>query len=112
MASLRQKDTGPKMAVRRMLHRYRCHTGVPIPSPRTALETTVPDVTGQPNPTSCKLVPHLGLQAPQDQAVDKLWGYASDRGRHIREHQTVDHAEAELIVAAAGSACAFQASRP
>ena len=35
----------------------------------------------------------------------------SDRGRHIRERKTVDHAEAELIVAVSGSLCAFQAQR-
>ncbi len=77
-----------------------------------ALEATARDVTGQPNPTLGKLVPHLRLPAPLDQAVHKLWGYASDRGRHIREHQTVDRAEAELIVAVAGSLCAFLVSRP
>lgn len=77
-----------------------------------ALEATARDVTGQPNPTLGKLVPHLGLPAPLDQAVHKLWGYASDRGRHIREHQTVDRAEAELIVAVAGSLCAFLVSHP
>ena len=34
-------------------------------------------------------------------------GYASERGRHIREHQVVDHAEAELVVSLAGALCAF-----
>lgn len=76
-----------------------------------ALEATAREVTGQPNPTLGKLVPVLGLPAPLDQAVHKLWGYASDRGRHIREQQAVDHAEAELIVAVAGALCAFLAHR-
>ena len=74
-----------------------------------ALEATAREITGQPNPTLGKLVPVLGLPAPLDQAVHKLWGYASDRGRHIRERQAVDHAEAELIVAVAGALCAFLA---
>ena len=76
-----------------------------------ALEATAREVAGQPNLTLGKLVSSLALPAPLDQAVHKLWGYASDRGRHIREQQSVDHAEAELIVAVSGSLCAFLASR-
>ena len=76
-----------------------------------ALEATAREVAGQPNPTLGKLVPMLHLPAPLDQAVHKLWGYASDRGRHVREQQTVDTTEAELIVAVAGSLSAFLAQR-
>ena len=71
------------------------------------LEATAREVSSQPNRTLGKLVPVLDLPVPLDQAVQKLWGYASDRGRHIREQQIVDHTEAELIVAIAGSLCAF-----
>ena len=53
----------------------------------------------------------LRLPEPVDQAVHKLWGYASDRGRHVREQQTVDTTEAELIVAVSGSLCAFLTQR-
>ena len=77
-----------------------------------ALEATAREVVGQPNPTLGKLVPLLNLPAPVDQAVHKLWGYASNRGRHVCEGQTVDTTEAELIVAVAGSLCAFLAQRP
>ena len=76
-----------------------------------ALEATAREVTGQPNPTLGELVPRLGLPAPLDQAVKKLWGYASEYARHIREGQAVDHAEAELVVAVAGALCAFLADR-
>ena len=76
-----------------------------------ALEATAREVAGQPNPTLGKLVPMLSLPAPLGQAVHKLWGYASDRGRHVREQQTVDTTEAELIVAVSGSLCAFLAQR-
>ena len=71
-----------------------------------ALEATTREVAGQPNPTLGKLIPALNLPAPLDQAVHKLWGYASEYGRHIREQQDVDHAQAELIVTVAGSLCA------
>lgn len=76
-----------------------------------ALEATAREVAGQPNSTLGKLVSVLELPAPLDQAVQKLGGYASDRGRHIREGQVVDHAEAELIVAVAGSLCEFLLQR-
>lgn len=76
-----------------------------------ALEATAREVAGQPNLTLGKLVPLLNLPAPLDKSVEKLWGYASDRCRHIRERDTVDHSEAELIVAIAGSLCAFLAQR-
>ena len=76
-----------------------------------ALEATAREVAGQPNPTLGKLIPALNLPAPLDQAVHKLWGYASEYGRHIREQQDVDHAQAELIVTVAGSLCAFLAQR-
>ena len=76
-----------------------------------ALEATARGVTDQPNPTLGKLVPMLELPAPLDQAVHKLWGYASDRGRHIREQQAAGHTEAELIVSVAGALCAFLAQR-
>lgn len=76
-----------------------------------ALEATAREVTDMPNATLGQLVPRLGLPAPLDGALHKLWGYASDRARHIREHQNVDHAEAELLVTIAGSLCTFLAQR-
>ncbi len=77
-----------------------------------ALEATAREVTGQPKPTLGKLVPALGLPAPLDQAVSRLWGFASEHGRHIREQQqTPNTAEAELIVSVAGALCAFIAQR-
>ncbi|MYE43259.1 MAG: hypothetical protein F4X79_04425 [Acidobacteria bacterium] len=74
-----------------------------------ALEATAREITGQRKPTLGKLVAPLNLPALLDQAVHKLWGYASDHGRHVREQEVVDHAEAELIVAVAGSLCVFLA---
>ncbi len=76
-----------------------------------ALEATAREVAGQRNPTLGKLVPMLNLPPPLDHAVHKLWGYASNRGRHLREGQTFDAKEAELIVTVSGSLCAFLAPR-
>ena len=75
-----------------------------------ALEATAREITGKPNATLGQIVPHLGLPSPLDKAVQKLWGYASDRARHVREHQNVEHNEAEFIVTVAGSLCAFLSS--
>ncbi len=76
-----------------------------------ALEATAREVADDPRPTLGKLVSNLDLPAPLDQAVHKLWGYASDRGRHIREHQSIALKEAELIVGIAGLLCAFLTHR-
>lgn len=77
----------------------------------TALEATARDVTGQPKPTLGQLVPALDLPEPLNIAVEKLWGYVSDRARHIREGGVVDTAEAELTVSVAGAVCTFLAKR-
>lgn len=76
-----------------------------------ALESTARDVTGQPNRTLGQLVPELGLPRPLDTAVEKLWGYASDRARHVREGQAVDTAEAELLVSVTCAVCTFLTRR-
>ena len=72
-----------------------------------ALECTAREVTGEPNLTLGRLVPRLGLAPPLETAVDKLWSYASDRARHIREGRGVTTEEAELVVSVACSVCTF-----
>ena len=76
-----------------------------------ALESTARDVTGRPNHTLGQIVRDLGLPTPLDTAVVKLWGYASEHARHVREGQTVDRTEAELIVSVACAVCTFLSSR-
>lgn len=76
-----------------------------------ALECTARDVTGEPNLTLGRLVPRLQLTPPLDSAIAKLWGYASERARHIREGHRVMPAEAELVVIVACAVCTFLAKR-
>ena len=76
-----------------------------------ALESTARDVIGKPNLTLGQIVRHLELPAPLNTAVVKLWGYASDRARHVREGQTVATSEAELIVSVACALCTFLSKR-
>ena len=72
-----------------------------------ALESAARDVTGHSKETLGQVVRHLHLPAPLDTAVIKLWGYSSDRGRHVREGQTIGTSEAELVVTVAGAICTF-----
>jgi hypothetical protein len=76
-----------------------------------ALECTARDVTGKPNATLGALLPKLDLPKPLDSAVDKLWGFASDRARHLREGQNVGDLEAELVVSVACAVSAFLVKR-
>lgn len=63
-----------------------------------ALECTARDVTGRPSDTLGMILPTLALPKPLDQAVDKLWGFASQRGRHIAEGRDPNFEDAELVV--------------
>ena len=76
-----------------------------------ALESTARAITGQSKPTFGELVSKLDLPKPLDNAVGKLWGYSSDRSRHIREGQSVSAEEAELIVTVAAAVCIFIAKQ-
>jgi hypothetical protein len=70
-----------------------------------ALECVARDVTGDQNATLGELIkrnPGL-LPTPLDKGVEKIWGYASDQARHVREWRPLDIREAELMVGLAGS---------
>lgn len=70
-----------------------------------ALECVVRDVTGEQKPTLGELLkrnPDL-LPPPLGQCVEKAWGYASERGRHVREGREPEIEDAELVVGIAAS---------
>jgi hypothetical protein len=74
-----------------------------------ALECVARDVTGDPNATLGAIIknqPGL-LPKPLDQGVEKVWGYASEQARHLREGKTPDILEAELVVGLAGSLATY-----
>ena len=71
------------------------------------LECVARDVTGKPNLTLGKLIPYLNLTPPLDKAVHMVWGFSSERARHIREGQSVSTEEAELVVHVACALCTF-----
>jgi len=38
------------------------------------------------------------IPPPLNIAVEKLWGYASEQGRHLKEGRAPEHIEADLLV--------------
>lgn len=74
-----------------------------------ALECVARDVTGESNATLGDIIKrHPGLlPSPLDKGVEKIWGYASDQARHVREGKTPDIREAELVVGLAGSVAIY-----
>jgi hypothetical protein len=67
-----------------------------------ALECVARDVTGQPSKTLGKIIAdhraRLNIPRPLDEALEKLWGYASETGRHLREGREPSFEDAELVV--------------
>jgi hypothetical protein len=75
------------------------------------MECVARDIAGEPNATLGKLIPGLGLPKPLDAAIEKLWGFSSERARHVREGELLDDLEAELVVSIACAVCAFLIQR-
>jgi hypothetical protein len=74
-----------------------------------ALECVARGVTGDPKATLGTILgrnPDL-LARPLDAAVEKLWGFASEQGRHLREGRQPPREEAELAVHVAAAAAAY-----
>lgn len=71
-----------------------------------ALECVAREVSGSTE-TLGKLVAKLGLPKPLDSAIEKLWGFASEQGRHIREGRNPRFEEAELVVTVASAVSVY-----
>jgi hypothetical protein len=54
-----------------------------------------------------QLISELNLPKPLDQAVEKLWAFSSEYGRHLREGELPHDDEAELVVSIACAVCVF-----
>jgi hypothetical protein len=70
-----------------------------------ALECVARDVTGDEKATLGELIkkyPDL-IPPPLDSGVSKLWGYASDRARHVVEGKAVTYEEVELALGVAAN---------
>lgn len=73
-----------------------------------ALECVARDVSGGDATLGELLKQNPGLvPKPLDKVVIGIWGFASERGRHLQEGHEPDFAEAELLVATAASVVAY-----
>lgn len=78
-----------------------------------ALECVAREITGDPKPTLGKVIkenPDL-LPKPLNLLVEKAWGYASDRGRHLRAGDPPPYEEAELLVSISSAVCNYLAKK-
>lgn len=67
-----------------------------------ALECVAREVGGTTD-TLGPIIRRLSLPAPLDQAIEKLWGFTSQQGRHILEGRQPQFEEAELVVTTASA---------
>lgn len=51
------------------------------------------------------------IPRPVDKAVEKLWGFASEKGRHLREDQELNLAEVQLAVHVAASVATYLSAK-
>ena len=75
-----------------------------------ALEAVARDILNRPNDTLGQLISRLDIPKPIDEAVKKIWGFASNRARHVQEGQVVRLAEAELVVNVSSALCSYLTS--
>ncbi len=79
-----------------------------------ALECLARDVTGDKKTLGDLLSRYktqLAIPEPLHTAVEKAWGFASDRGRHLREGREPTAAEAELIVSLCAALVTFLSTK-
>jgi hypothetical protein len=65
-----------------------------------SLECAARDITGDHKPTLGQILKkHPGLvPSPLDEALCKVWGYASNEARHVQEGQEPEREEVELLI--------------
>jgi hypothetical protein len=78
-----------------------------------AVECAARDFTGDTKATLGELIKRNPdfLPAPLDVAVSKIWGYASERARHLREGGAPSMEDAQLVVGFAATICNYISSR-
>lgn len=74
-----------------------------------ALECALREVTGDQRGTLGQLVARhrQRFPAPLDQALEKLWGFASEYGRHVREGRVPSHEDAIFVVHVAAATARY-----
>lgn len=77
------------------------------------LECVVREVTGDNKATLGELIKKFPaiVPVPLDKAIEKLWGFSSEKGRHIKEGQAPEYAEAELVVGVSAAISTYLAKK-
>ena len=75
-----------------------------------AVECVAQDVIGSKQ-TLGQMVGNLNLPKPLDEAVSKLYGFASQHGRHVSEQSRPAPEDAELLVQVACAVCTYLAKK-
>lgn len=78
-----------------------------------ALEAVAREVSGDSKCTLGEIIkkhPEL-LPPPVDDAAAKLWGFASEQGRHCREDRQLEWPETLLVVGIAGTLCSYLSAK-
>lgn len=78
-----------------------------------AVECAAREVTGDRKATLGELIKRNPgfFPPPLDQAVEKVWGFASEKGRHLREGREPSADESNLVVGLAAALSTFVASK-
>lgn len=71
-----------------------------------ALECVAREIDGSKD-TLGKIIGRLTMPAPLDGALQRLWGFASEQGRHILEGREPRFEEAELVVTVASAVSVY-----
>ncbi|MGY6570569.1 MAG: AbiJ-NTD4 domain-containing protein [Salinarimonas sp.] len=75
-----------------------------------AVECVAQDILGSKD-TLGKIVGNLNLPKPLDEAVSKLYGFASQHGRHVSEQSRPAPEDAELLVQVSCAVCTYLSKR-
>jgi AbiJ N-terminal domain 4 len=92
-------------AIRDISRRPKADVSGAVQHAMAALECVARDLTGQSSKTLGQIMPDLPVPKPLDEALQKLWGYASQRGRHLSEDLEPSFDEAALVVSVSGAVC-------
>jgi hypothetical protein len=78
-----------------------------------ALECTAREAVGNRRATLGEVLKKYTdvIPAPLDDAITKMWGYASETARHLREGHTPSRDEAELVVTVSAAVCNYLATK-
>lgn len=112
------EDRGNKTAASELQEAWRDASRRPEPDVTGAVQHSVAgleclarDICGDAKATLGDLIrkrpDKLKLPPPLDAVAEKLWGYASEQGRHLREGRTPDRFEAAFVVAVAAALVSY-----